>query len=340
VPDLLVLGIETSCDDSCAAVVNDAKQVLSSVVSSQVAFHRQFGGIVPEVASRKHLELLPLVLDEALGKAQVNLPDIDLVAVTQGPGLLGSLLMGMCLAKTIAITYQKPLVGVNHLEGHLFAVLLDYPEMIPPFLFLLVSGGHTELIAVEEWGRYRVLGHTRDDAAGEAYDKVAKFLGLGYPGGAIIDRLAEKGDPGRFFFSAGLEYDDTFDFSFSGLKTAVVRTFSRLSTPEKEHLQTLADLVASFQESVARILLKKTARALEHTGYRRVVLGGGVAANSYLRKKMQEEGKKSGFQVFFPSPSFCTDNAAMIALCGLFHFLRGRRDALDIEPEPQLPLLG
>ncbi len=268
----------------------------------------------------------------------MDLKDVDLVAVTRGPGLLGSLLMGMCLAKTIALVCKKPLVGVNHLEGHLFAVLLDHPNIAPPFLCLLVSGGHTELVAVEDWGKYRSLGRTRDDAAGEAYDKVAKFLGLGYPGGVLIDRLSGKGNPERFFFRGGLEYDDTLDFSFSGLKTAVIRTFSQFSEKERGDVQLLADLAASFQESVVRILLKKTVKALEYTGYRQVVLGGGVAANSYLRKKMQAEAEKSSFRVFFPSVSFCTDNAAMIAACGSFHFLRGKKDSLDIEPVPQLSL--
>ncbi|NSW75872.1 MAG: tRNA (adenosine(37)-N6)-threonylcarbamoyltransferase complex transferase subunit TsaD [Candidatus Atribacteria bacterium] len=336
--DVLALGIETSCDDSCVAVVDGEKKVLASVVSSQVDFHRQFGGVVPEVAARKHLEFLLPVLDKALCKARVDVRDIDLVAVTRGPGLLGSLLMGMCLAKVIAITCGKPLVGVNHLEGHLFAVLLDYPEVVPPFLCLLVSGGHTELVAVEDWGVYRLLGRTRDDAAGEAYDKVAKVLGLGYPGGVIIDRLSRKGDPARFFFRGGLEYEDTLDFSFSGLKTAVIRTFSGFSEKQREDPQVLADLVASFQESVVRILIKKTIRAMESTGYRQVVVGGGVAANSYLRQKMQEEAEKRGFRVYFPSLSFCTDNGAMIAVCGLYHFLCGQRDSLSIEPEPQLSL--
>lgn len=335
---MLALGIETSCDDSCVAVVNEEKKVLASVVSSQVDFHRQFGGVVPEVAARKHLELLLPVLDEALRQARVDVRDIDLVAVTRGPGLLGSLLMGMCLAKVIAITCGKPLVGVNHLEGHLFAVLLDYPEVVPPFLCLLVSGGHTELVAVEDWGVYRPLGRTRDDAAGEAYDKVAKFLGLGYPGGVIIDRLSRKGDPTRFFFRGGLEYEDTLDFSFSGLKTAVIRTFSGFSEKQREDPQVLADLVASFQESVVRILIKKTIQAMEGTGYRQVVVGGGVAANSYLRQKMEDEAEKKGFQVYFPSLSFCTDNGAMIAVCGLYHFLCGQRDSLSIEPEPRLSL--
>ncbi len=335
---MLVLGIETSCDDSCIALVDGTGKILANVVSSQVDIHRQFGGVVPEVASRKHLELLPFVLHSALSGAQITLDAIDLITVTRGPGLLGSLLMGMCFAKTLALAKSKPLLGVNHLEGHLFAIRLDYPTLEPPFIALIVSGGHTELVDVAEWGRYQVLGGTRDDAAGEAYDKVAKFLGLGYPGGAIIDRLSEQGNPQRFFFVGGLETEDTLDFSFSGLKTAVVRTFSRFSKEEKQNFQSIVDLVASFQESVVRILLKKTITALKITGYRRVVLGGGVAANRCLRKKMKEGGEQRGFQVFFPSPSLCTDNAAMIAICGLFHFLQGRRDSLHVEPDPHFSL--
>ena len=333
-----VLGIETSCDDSCVAVINDKYQVLSNVVSSQTEFHRRFGGIVPEVASRKHLEYLPLVLDQALRDAHLDLENIDLVAVTQGPGLLGSLLMGVCLAKTIALFKDKTFLGVNHLEGHLFAIRLEYPEIQPPFLALIVSGGHTEIIAVRDWGKYRHLGSTRDDAAGEAYDKVSKFLNLGYPGGPIIDRLSEGAQGDRFHFSAGLEDDDTLDFSFSGLKTAVVRHSSSLKEEEKKDEKLIRDLVASFQESVARVLVNKTFKALKIYGFSQIVVGGGVAANRHLRAKMQEEGEKRGVQVFFPSPSFCTDNGAMIAACGLFHWERGRKDSWEMDPDPRLPL--
>lgn len=337
---IYVLGIETSCDDSCVAVVDDKLQVLSNVVSSQTEFHRRFGGIVPEVASRKHLEYLPWVLDQALRDAHLTLEDINLIAVTQGPGLLGSLLMGVCLGKTIALFGDIPFVGVNHLEGHLFAIRLEHPEIHPPFLALIVSGGHTEIIAVREWGKYDYLGSTRDDAAGEAYDKVAKFLKLGYPGGPIIDRLSEGARGDRFRFSAGLEDDDTLDFSFSGLKTAVVRHYHRLREEEKEDRELIRDLVASFQESVVRVLVNKTFKALEIQGFSQIVVGGGVAANRHLRRRMKEEGEKRGVQVFFPSPSFCTDNGAMIAACGLFHWERGKKDSWEMEPDPRLPLVS
>ncbi|MBC7216601.1 MAG: tRNA (adenosine(37)-N6)-threonylcarbamoyltransferase complex transferase subunit TsaD [Candidatus Caldatribacterium sp.] len=334
----LVLGIETSCDDTCVAVVDGHFAILSNIVSSQIAVHRAFGGVVPEVASRKHLEALPLLLHRALEEAGVTLEDIDVLAVTQGPGLLGALLVGMCLAKALSFALQKPLVGVNHLEGHIFAVRLEYPEVSPPFVALVVSGGHTELFAVSDWGKYTLLGRTRDDAAGEAYDKVARLLGLGYPGGPVIDRLSERGNGKRFAFRSGLEDEETLDFSFSGLKTAVARTFAQFTPEEQRDTSLLADLAASFQESVVRSLVKKAFRALEFTGYRTLAVGGGVAANSYLRKVMQEEGEKRGVRVLFPSRQFCTDNGAMIAACGLFHFLRGKRDTLEIDPIPQLSL--
>lgn len=335
---LLVLGIETSCDDSCVAVVDECFRIRSNVVSSQIEVHRAFGGIVPEVASRRHLEVLPSILHTALKEAGVTLYDIGLIAVTQGPGLLGSLLMGMCLAKALAFALEKPLVAVNHLEGHLFAVRLDDPSVAPPFVALIVSGGHTELFAVRDWGDYVLLGRTRDDAAGEAYDKVARLLGLGYPGGPVIDRLSKEGDEKRFFFRSGLEDEDTLDFSFSGLKTAVARFFSQLSPEEKRDERLLRDLAASFQESVVRSLVKKAFQAVERTAYPTIVVGGGVAANRRLREVMEEEGKKRGVRVLFPSRTLCTDNAAMIAACGLFHFLRGRRDSLAIDPLPQLSL--
>ncbi|MDI3542831.1 MAG: hypothetical protein PWP57_434 [Candidatus Atribacteria bacterium] len=335
-----VLGIDTSCDDSCVAIINDEHKILSNVVSSQTEFHRHFGGIVPEVASRKHLEYLPSVLDQALKDAHLTLRDVDLVTVTQGPGLLGSLLLGMCLAKTIALVGDKPLLGVNHLEGHLFAIRLEYPEIQPPFVALIVSGGHTEIIAVEDWGKYYLLGSTRDDAAGEAYDKISKFLNLGYPGGPIIDHLSEGAQSNRFHFSAGLEDDGTLDFSFSGLKTAVVRCYSRLGEEEKKDKELIRDLVASFQESAVRVLVNKTFRALEMKGFSQIVVGGGVAANRHLRRKMKEEGEKRGVRVFFPSLSLCTDNGAMIAACGLFHWKKGERDSWDMEPDPRLPLVS
>lgn len=330
-----VLGIETSCDDTSCSILKTPNQVLSNVVSTQVDFHRRFGGVVPEVASRKHLEFLPLVVDEALREAGVDLSALNLIAVTAGPGLMGSLLMGVSWAKTVALLHSLPLVGVNHLESHLFASSLENEDLRPPFLGLIISGGHTELVAVEEWGKYQSLGRTRDDAVGEAFDKVAKFLGLGYPGGPIIEELSRQGDKNRFYFAGGLERDKKLDFSFSGLKTAVIRSFKKL---EPKNEQTIADLVASFQESVVRTLVKKTVWALELTGFSTVAVGGGVAANQILREAMDAEARARGFKVFFPSLPLCTDNAAMVALCGFFYFARGWESSLEFEPNPRLSL--
>lgn len=332
---MYVLGIETSCDDTCCAVLKDEREILSSVVSSQVDFHRKYGGVVPEVASRKHLELLPWVTQEALSQAKIGLEAIDLIAVTMGPGLMGSLLMGTCWAKSLALCFNVPIVGVNHLEGHLFAAYLEHQNLVPPFVALIASGGHTELIAVKEWGIYHLLGRTRDDAAGEAFDKIAKFLGLGYPGGPIIDLLSQEGNPSRFIFKAGFEDEDNFEFSFSGLKTAVIRAYQSLEIGPGD----IKDLVASFQESVVRVLTKKTIFAAKKLNVKKIVVGGGVAANRALRKRLQEEAQKERLEVYLPSKSFCTDNAAMVAACGYFHFVRNPQRYFSVrtlEPDPKL----
>ncbi|HSV31892.1 MAG TPA: tRNA (adenosine(37)-N6)-threonylcarbamoyltransferase complex transferase subunit TsaD [Atribacteraceae bacterium] len=335
---MLVLGIETSCDDTAVAVVRNGNEVLSNLVSSQIDLHRRFGGIVPEIASRKHLELLVPLLDASLREAGKSLVEIQGIAVTQGPGLSGSLLMGLCLAKVLALTHQIPLIAVNHLEGHLFATRIDHPQLEPPFLYLLVSGGHTSLYGVREWGSYRLLGKTRDDAAGEAFDKVAKYLELGYPGGPLIDRLSREGEPGRFRFRGGLESCDSGDFSFSGLKTAVVRRYASLPENRRKERKVIYDLVASFQETVIRTLVNKTLRAARQSGFETIVLGGGVAANSRLREVFPERTRGMGITIAFPSLSLCTDNAAMIASCGTFHLLRGETSDVFVEPEPRLAL--
>lgn len=319
---MLTLGIETSCDETAAAVVEDGRRALSDVVSTQIDIHRRWGGVVPEVASRNHvLQVLP-VIDEALARAGVGLANIDLVAVTSGPGLVGALMVGVQTAKSLCLVTGAPLVGVNHLEGHLLAVRLEAPDCEPPFLGLVVSGGHTSLYACEQLGRYRLLASTRDDAAGEAYDKVAKLLGLPYPGGRPIDELAQKGDPRAIRFPRALNVPGVMDWSFSGLKTSVLHHLKRTGPVQG---QALFDLCASFQEAVADSLTRKVVLAAHKTHVHRVVLCGGVAANSRLRSLAQERGAENGLGVHLPPPRLCTDNGAMIALAGYEAFRRGVR---------------
>ncbi|QPM69217.1 tRNA (adenosine(37)-N6)-threonylcarbamoyltransferase complex transferase subunit TsaD [Atribacter laminatus] len=332
------LAIETSCDDTCVAIIKNGNTILSNVISSQIDIHRRFGGVVPEVASRRHLEYLIPALEQAFQQANLTLKNIDLIAVTRGPGLTGSLLMGLCMGKTFSILHQKPFIAVNHLEGHLFASRLDHPDITPPFISLIVSGGHTELTVVQDWGKYVHLGRTRDDAAGEVFDKVAKYLKIGYPGGPLIDNRASNANPTRFHFRGGLEDQENYDFSFSGLKTAVIRAYDQLSDSSKKDEKGINDLLASFQQSVVRTLWKKTIRAVKKTGIRSVSLGGGVAANSSLRSLFSQKGFQNNIKVYLPSPALCTDNAAMIGSCGSFHFSFGRISPLDLEPDPQLRL--
>jgi N6-L-threonylcarbamoyladenine synthase len=301
-----ILGIETSCDETAAAVVVDGRNLCSSVVSSQVDLHARYGGVVPEIASRAHVELVNDVIGEALLEAGTTLHDIDAVAAAHGPGLAGALLVGVSAAKAIALARTCPYVGVNHHEAHMYAALLDDPGLEPPFVTLVVSGGHTLLIAMDDHGRYRVLGRTVDDAAGEAFDKVARFLGLGYPGGPAIDRLAPRGDPNAIAFPRPM-LDDGNDFSFSGLKTAVVLYVRK--HPEVD----IADVAASFQAAVVDVLVAKLLRVAAQTGLSTVVIGGGVAANSALRRRLVDDGVAAGLHVVVPSVELCTDNAAMVA---------------------------
>jgi N6-L-threonylcarbamoyladenine synthase len=331
-PGPLVLGIETSCDETAAAVVAPGPRIASSVVSSQVDLHARFGGVVPEVAGRAHIELLTPVIDEALTRAgATGRPPVDAVAVTSGPGLVGSLLVGLSHAKALAMAWDVPFVGVNHLEGHLFASLFDHGEPLWPLVVLLVSGGHTLLVAVEGLGRYRLLGQTVDDAAGEAFDKVARYLGLGYPGGPAIDREAIRGDPGAFDFPRSMR-DEGLDFSFSGLKTAVVRTVER--TPDASS----ADVAASFQEAVVDVLVVKARRAVAATGATGLCLAGGVAANSLLRRRAEEACRADGVAALVPSLAMCTDNAAMIAAAGAWRLEHGGASPLSLGAEPSLAL--
>ena len=334
-----VLAIETSCDDTGAAVVLNGRKILSNVVSSQVSIHQRYGGVVPELASRRHIESIVPVVTEALETAKMRLTDIDGFAVTHGPGLVGSLLIGLSFAKSLAFVTGLPFVGVNHIEAHLSAIFLDKNPPRFPFIGLVVSGGHTSLFRVDGFGKYKRLGQTRDDAAGEAFDKVAKLMGLGYPGGPIIDELSKTGDPKAIRFPRALLGKDSFDFSFSGLKTAVVNYVKSHPEPVEDYPEGLIrDIVSSFQEAVVDMLVKKTLRASQHQGLRRVVLSGGVAANGRLRQRMGEEAAPYRVKVYIPSPSFCTDNAAMVGVVGYEYLKRGIRSPLSLNAFSNLPL--
>lgn len=340
-----ILGIETSCDETSAAVLegtgNEVEQRSLVILSQDV--HKVFGGVVPEIASRAHLTSIVPVVQKALEDAGTTLDEIDAIAVTSAPGLIGALLVGVCYAKSLAFAKGIPVVGVHHMEGHLFATSLEHRDAVPPFTGLLVSGGHTLLLDVEEWGRYRLLGATRDDAAGEAFDKVAKLLGLPYPGGRPIEQLARDGDPARFRFSKPMVRRnneagdaDFYDFSFSGLKTAVLNAVRSSDDIERDK----AHIARGFQDALIGSLVEKTFRAADAHGRRRIVLGGGVACNSALVAAMSERTSSIGATVFAPKPRLATDNAAMIARAGLFHFERGERSDLDLNAFASQPIPG
>lgn len=333
---MVLLGIDTSCDDTSAAVVSDGRDIRSNVVSSQSEIHKKYGGIVPELASRRHIEMIWVVVNEATQKAGISLDELDALAVCHGPGLIGSLLVGCGFAKAIAYARKLPLVSVNHLEGHIFSVFLEEKKPAYPFLSLIVSGGHTSLYLVEGFGRYIELGRTRDDAAGEAYDKVSKLLGLGYPGGPVIDGLAVEGDPKAFSFPRAY-LPESFDFSFSGLKTAVRNKVqgeeSLIATP-----QFVKDISASFQAAVVDVLVRKVEWAIVKKGIRRVTMAGGVAANSALRRRMEKMAADRDVELYLPSRNLCTDNAAMISAAGYHHFIAGKRAGIDLNPKAYLPL--
>ena len=331
-----VLGIETSCDETATAVVDDGLVLRSNVLASQDEIHDRYGGVVPELASRAHVERLGALVDEALRRAGTGWDGIEAVAVTRGPGLVGSLLVGMAAAKAYALALDVPFVGVNHLEGHIFANFLEHGPPEPPYVVLLVSGGHTMLVHMPELHRYEILGQTLDDAAGEAFDKVARFLGLGFPGGPVLDRLARDGDPAAVRFPRAMAGSGDYDFSLSGLKTAVLRHVRAERGSGRE--TSLPDIAASFQEAVVDVQVQKTMRAAEEKAVSAIVLGGGVVANSRLRERMAEEAATRGLHLLHPSPELCTDNAAMIASAGGFRLARGERSPLDLMVEPGLPL--
>ncbi len=334
---MYTLGIETSCDETAAAVLRD-DTVLSNIVSSQIDIHKKYGGVVPELASREHLKNLMPVIREALSSASVSLKDIDLIAVTYTPGLIGALLVGVSAAKAIAYAQNIPFIGVHHGEGHILAAHIEYPGIGYPYVALLVSGGHTALYHVKGLGEYRMLGQTRDDAAGEAYDKVAKLLGLEYPGGPVLDLLSQEGNPAAIKFPRG--HLEGFDFSFSGLKTAVRNHIALFMSKDKgiDPKLNIRDVAASFQSAVVDTLAEKTVLAAAETGVDKIVVAGGVAANSSLRQRFADEAAHRGITLYLPGMGLCIDNAAMIALAGYLHFKRGETSRLDLNPRPTMPL--
>ncbi|RMF24552.1 MAG: tRNA (adenosine(37)-N6)-threonylcarbamoyltransferase complex transferase subunit TsaD [Cyanobacteria bacterium J083] len=335
-----ILAIETSCDETGVAIVKN-RQIYSNIVASQIDIHRRYGGVVPEVASRQHLTTINSCIAEAFKQADINWQEIDAIAATVAPGLVGALLVGMTAAKTLALIHAKPFLGVHHLEGHIYASYLSQPDLQPPFLSLLVSGGHTSLIYVKACGQYDLLGSTRDDAVGEAFDKVARLLNLGYPGGPIIDKLAQTGQPNRFTLPEGKislprgGYHP-YDSSFSGLKTAILRLVEKLATTDND--LPVNDICASFQATVARSLTKRAIRCAQDYGLDTIVVGGGVAANTGLRQSLREAGQKVGIQVYFPPLPLCTDNAAMIACAAAEHFDLGHRSSLTLPVQSRLPI--
>ena len=332
----LTMGIETSCDETAIAILADGRTVLSNVISSQIDIFKNYGGVVPEIASRHHLENINGVLDQSLEEAGVTLDDIDLIGVTHGPGLVGALLMGVSTAKALAFAKDIPLVGVHHLMSHISANFIEYPELEPPFMALITSGGHTEIVKVSEYNKCEILGGTRDDAVGEAYDKVARVLGLGYPGGPKIDKIAKEGNSEAIHFKRVFLEKDSYDFSFSGLKTAVLNYINTEKQAGREINR--ADVAASFQEAVMDVITEKAVDAVKASGMKKLALAGGVAANSRLREKLADLCGKEGIQLYRPHPALCTDNGAMVACAAYYKFKNGETDGLDLDASPSLSL--
>lgn len=334
--DILILAIESSCDETAAAVVKNGREVLSNIISSQIALHTLYGGVVPEIASRKHIEKVNQVIEEALKTANVTLDDIDAIGVTYGPGLVGALLVGVAAAKAIAFAKNKPLVGVHHIEGHISANFIENKTLEPPFLCLVVSGGHTHLVCVKDYGKYEILGRTRDDAAGEAFDKVARAIGLGYPGGPKIDKLSKEGNPDAITFPKAHMEDSPYDFSFSGVKSAVLNYINGCQMKGVEYNR--ADIAASFQKAVTDVLVENAMRGVKEYGLNKLAIAGGVASNSTLRGAMEKACKENGVEFYHPSPILCTDNAAMIGAAAYYEYLAGTRHGWDLNAVPNLKL--
>ena len=334
--DVLILAIESSCDETAAAVVKNGREVLSNVINTQIAIHTEYGGVVPEIASRKHIENINPVIKKALEDAGVTLDDIDAIGVTYGPGLVGALLVGVAEAKAIAFAKNKPLVGVHHIEGHISANYVENKELEPPFVALVVSGGHTHLVKVNDYGEYEIVGRTRDDAAGEAFDKVARAIGLGYPGGPKIDKLAKEGNPDAIEFPRAHVDDAPYDFSFSGIKSAVLNYINSANMQGKEINH--ADVAASFQKAVVDALVSRAVRLAKECGMDKLAISGGVASNSALRAAVQEESAKNNIKFYSPSPVLCTDNAAMIGAAAYYEYIKGVRHGYDLNAVPNLKL--
>lgn len=334
--DVLILAIESSCDETAAAVVRNGREVLSNIISSQIELHKLYGGVVPEIASRKHIEKINQVMEEALSEAGKELKDMDAIAVTYGPGLVGALLVGVSAAKAVSFASGIPLVGVHHIEGHISANYIENKELEPPFICLVVSGGHTHLVVVKDYGEYEIIGQTRDDAAGEAFDKVARAIGLGYPGGPKIDKLSKEGNPDAIVFPRAKVGDSVYDFSFSGLKSAVLNYLN--SCQMKGIEVNRADVAASFQKAVTDVLVEHALAAVKEYGFDKFAIAGGVASNSSLRAAFETACAREKISFYHPSPIFCTDNAAMIGAAGYYEFIKGTRSGMDLNAVPNLRL--
>lgn len=334
--DVYILAIESSCDETAAAVVKNGREVLSNVISSQIALHTLYGGVVPEIASRKHIEKINQVIEEALKEAKVDFDTIDAIAVTYGPGLVGALLVGVSVAKALAFALKKPLIGVHHIEGHISANFIENKELKPPFICLVVSGGHSHLVKVKDYGEYEILGRTRDDAAGEAFDKVARAIGLGYPGGPKIDKVSREGNPEAIHFPRAKVGESEYDFSFSGLKSAVLNYLNSCQMKGEEINQ--ADVAASFQKAVVDVLVDHSVSAVKKYGFETFAIAGGVASNSHLREAMEKACEENGIAFYHPSPIYCTDNAAMIGVAAYYEYIKGVRHGYDLNAVPNLKL--